>query len=130
MNQPVTAKQHPDLGPDPMPDALRDLGYGPDGVPLTGVLPDHVPTMPPAAPKPAEEVEELDLLRYTALHERFVRQHLEMELHKVRLNEMHSKAMETGAELGKLLDTLGAKYNTDFHTHKIQPDGRIVPNKQ
>lgn len=87
------------------------------------------PTMPPSAPKPAEAVEELDLLRYIALHERFQRQHYELELAKVRLASLQGQQLATGDELGALLDTLGSKYNVDFHTHRIQPDGSIIPLK-
>jgi len=93
-------------------------------------VPDEVFPTAPETSKPAESVEELDLLRYVALHERFQRQHFELELFKMRLASMQGQQMATGDELGALLDTLGAKYNTDFHTHRIQPDGRIVPLKQ
>jgi hypothetical protein len=107
--------------PDQLPDALRDLDYGP--VPAS--LFDQVATKP----VPAAMVDELDLLRYTVLLERHQRLHIELELERTRVNTLLAQQKDNGDKLGALLDALGTKYNVDFHQHRIQPDGSIIPVK-
>lgn len=72
-------------------------------------------------------VQELDLLRYAVLFERHQRLHVEYELAQTRVAMAAQQQKANGDELGALLDALGTKYNVDFHKHRIQLDGTIVP---
>ncbi len=114
---------NPDCGPDHIADGLRELG-----------IPQPWPSDPVAGfyetakdVTPATHVEELDLLRYTVLFERHQRLHVEYELAQTRVVLAAQQQKVNGDELGTLLDALGTKYNVDFHKHRIQADGTIVP---
>lgn len=117
---------HPDLGPDTMPDALRDMGHT-DGLPPPPISYSGWPETPVPAALPT--MLKQDLLEYTVLLERHMRLHKELELEQLKMQEIARQQNENGAKLGELLDALGTKYNVDFHTHRIQPDGSIIPLK-
>jgi hypothetical protein len=119
---------NPDCGPGRHADGLRDLD-----IPLAwrpGA--DEHFAEATKAHAPAKElvlpvVQELDLLRYAVLFERHQRLHVEYELAQTRVAMAAQMQKANGDELGALLDALGTKYNVDFHKHRIQPDGTIVP---
>lgn len=108
--------------PDYIADGLRDLSR-------LDLLPPALPTIQCEAPAPATSLEEIDLLRYTALFERHVRIQRELELEQLHITDTLQQQKVNGDKLGALLDALGTKYNVDFHKYRIQPDGSIIPLK-
>lgn len=110
-------KRHPDLGPSELPLVYVDP------------IPTALPTIPAAVPAAMPVLEEVDLLRYKLLIERVQRLRLQQHVDSLQLKITVDLGNTTANELGALLDTLGAKYNTDFHTHLIDQDtGHIRPN--
>lgn len=105
-------KPHPDLG-DPEANYLASQQLES----VTPVAPDH-------APGPLDE---LDLLRYQKLVAQAQAFNLLVENRKYALQVAERQEAGHGVALGKFLDTLGAKYNVDFHVHSIQEDGSIAP---
>lgn len=118
-------EHHPDLGPDPTADALRDLGDPNQVLPSVEYAP-----LPVVAAPAATHIEELDFLRYSVLLERTRRLQAERELQERAYNNTNCVLADTGVALGKLLDTLGAKYNVDFHVNRINADASISPIEQ
>lgn len=107
-----------------------DLGL--DGLPLVHDVPDEPPGLPtiPAAAPTALVLNEVDLLKYKLLLERVQRLQMQRQLATMHFQNTITVERETSEELGILLDTLGAKYNTDFHANTIdQSTGHIRPNK-
>lgn len=110
----------PNVGIDPSQMALHDMEYP------TELPPEE---LPPSLRSALPTLLRVDLLEYTVLMERSMRLHSAYELERARLVEITNQQKANGEELGVLLDALGTKYNVDFHTHRIQPDGTILPLK-
>lgn len=111
---------HPDLSdPDelPAPHLRLDAANNTAAAPVTRGL----------VGEPAPVLEEAELYKYKYLRERAQNQHLVAQ-HHARAHDLAMVEQErVGAELGQLLDALGAKYKVDLHTHTITENGTVVP---